>query len=94
MRLLVEIEGMDVDPAHTPTAEGELLLISGGYLVLEEDISLILPSPLVPLYSSKSPVSRDPSQPPSLASSSKANQPIGPASVGSHQHLPGLLHFA
>ncbi|XP_048052645.1 uncharacterized protein LOC125272095 [Megalobrama amblycephala] len=95
---------MDVDPTHTPTAEGELLLISGGYLVLEEDISLILPSPLVPpsskspasllvLYSSKSTVSRDPSQPPSLTSSSKANQPVGPASVGTHQHLTGLLHF-
>lgn len=29
VRELVEIEGMDCDPAHTPTADGKLQLASG-----------------------------------------------------------------
>lgn len=53
---LVKFEGMDVNPAHTPTDKGELLPISGGYFNLEEDISLILMSLLVP-PSSKCPLS-------------------------------------
>ncbi|ROL41256.1 hypothetical protein DPX16_10408 [Anabarilius grahami] len=48
--VLVECEGMEGSPAYTPTTEHELYLASGNYYnkEVEEDISLSLPSSLVP----------------------------------------------
>lgn len=37
--VLVEFEGMEEDPAHAPSTEGELLLISAGYF---EEIDILL----------------------------------------------------
>jgi len=53
--LLVKFEGMEEDPAHSLTTEGELLLTSVTYDDLEEDVCMNLQPPLVP-SSSKSPV--------------------------------------
>lgn len=47
--MLVLYEGIEEDPTHTLTTDGELLLTFGGYFEnLDEEISLFLPFPMVP----------------------------------------------
>ncbi len=46
--IIVEIEGMEDNPAHTPTTEGELLLDSEPFDSLSEEDFWLLPFPLLP----------------------------------------------
>ncbi|ROL52447.1 hypothetical protein DPX16_6131 [Anabarilius grahami] len=80
--VVLEFVGMEWSPAHTPAAWGELQLASecNHYEEVEEDISLNLPSPLVP-PSSKSPASskippRHPLPPPLPKTASSSALPL------------------
>ncbi|ROK35745.1 hypothetical protein DPX16_17488 [Anabarilius grahami] len=105
--LLMELEGMEKSPAHTPVAGSELQLASTYcFMKEEEDIFLTLLSPVGPAQhqvscvstgSSQlevSCVSRDPAQLPSPTSSSKANQSVGLTSIGSCQLLSSSIVYS
>ncbi len=71
--IIVEIEGMEDNPNHTPTTEGELLLDSELLDCLSEDEFWLLPFPLVP-SSSPEPLLVPPSTPSSASSLMKISR--------------------
>ncbi len=74
--IIVEIEGMEDNPAHTPTTEGELLLDSELLDCLSEEDFWLLPFPLLPPTSPWSPEPLlVPSSTPFSASSEKGSHP-------------------
>ncbi len=76
--IIVEIEGMEDNPAHTPTTEGELLIDSELLDCLSEEEFWLLPFPLVP-SSSPDPLLVPPSTPSSASSSMKISRRFPPS---------------